>query len=718
MRADDLLNELSYKKNIGAMETYKFYSVATPEQKYELKRLIAEKNFKEAWQLIKQVTGVELQDLGTESIITDYDRAVMEGGHSIEEPITRSALRRAIFLAEEEKKLVIFDIDDTLVHTQTKVHVINNDTVVKSLNSHEFTHYKLKPNEHFDFGDFRDAREFFANAKPIIPMINQLKQDIATGNKVVMVTARADFNDRELFLDTFRKYGINMKKVHVYRAGNLKDGSTEDRKKRIIGSLLSAEEYSKAIMYDDALPNLDSFISLKQEFPNTKFYAWHVSLDGVASEYHRTDETSRGEHEGQQGVAEAIDFGKVPPSTLWEEQEEDLRRELLKQPILFENTTDFIDLKTFLDQFKSNNIKIGRSYVYTSVASIPIGHIMSLAYFNTPHKLVGIKNNRVFFEVNGKIKQYPESGDITGDSLKHIFMFPSAEDFSKFQMLLNLKFSEWNVNSKVLDNIEKEGVAEDELEEDWKSTAASLAAAAGIAGAGYGGMAAKQSVGNYFKEPIPTTQQVKAFTPKIDTTTLQAKKQEQPHVKQPEVKPQVKKSQDVKPITSNPLEAKLLSVAKENGLKGTELAAFMAQCAHETLDFKRMVEFGGKLDFKKYDPKHAPKKAKVLGNKHAGDGERYKGRGFIQLTGRYNYKKAGEELGLPLEQKPQLLEDPEIAAKVAVWFWKHRVQPNVDNFHDVVDVTKYINPAMRGLKDRKENFNEYMSAAQQQGRSV
>lgn len=610
MRADDLLNELSYKQNIGAMETYKFYSVATPEQKYELKRLIAEKNFKEAWHLIKQVTGVELQDLGNESI-TDYEKAVMEGGHSLEEPVRQSALREAVELAEltgwklsqpqpkkkeqskpntilykkdtrselqkmkdsgnknwfrikeestpgidestdDQHKLVIFDIDDTLVHTQTKVHVVKDGTVVKSLNSHEFTHYKLKPNEYFDFGDFRDAREFFANAKPIIPMINQLKRDINTGNKVVMVTARADFNDRELFLDTFRKYGINMRKVHVYRAGNLKDGSTEDRKKRIIGSLLSAEDYSKAIMYDDALPNLDSFISLKQDFPSTKFYAWHVSLDGVASEYHRTDE---------------------------------------------------------------------------------------------------------------------------------------------------------------------QRVAEDELEEDWKSTAASLAAAAGIAGAGYGGMAAKQSIGNYFKEPVPATQQVKAFTPKIDTTTLQAKKQEQPKVKSPQAKPIPKKA-EVKPITNNPLESKLLAIAKQSGLAGTELAAFMAQCAHETLDFKRMVEFGGKLDFRKYDPKHAPKKAKALGNKQVGDGERYKGRGFIQLTGRYNYKKAGEELGLPLEQKPQLVEDPEIAAKVAVWFWKHRVQPNVDNFHDVVDVTKYINPAMRGLKDRSENFKQYMSAADQPGKQV
>ena len=43
-------------------------------------------------------------------------------------------------------------------------------------------------------------------------------------------------------------------------------------------------------MYDDAVPNLESFVELKDEYPHTKFYAWHVSLEGEASEYHRTNE--------------------------------------------------------------------------------------------------------------------------------------------------------------------------------------------------------------------------------------------------------------------------------------------------------------------------------------------------------------------------------------------------------------------------------------------
>jgi FMN phosphatase YigB (HAD superfamily) len=190
------------------------------------------------------------------------------------------------------RKLVIFDIDDTLVHTQTTVQVINKDgQATKELNSHEFTHYKLQPGEKFDFENFRNAHDFFHNSKPIIPMMNQLKQDIATGNQVVMVTARADFDDRELFLDTFRKYGVDMSKVHVYRAGNMNNKiQTEEKKKIIIRNLLSKGRYTKAIMYDDAEPNLQSFVELKAEYPKTKFYAWHVSLEGEANEYDRTDE--------------------------------------------------------------------------------------------------------------------------------------------------------------------------------------------------------------------------------------------------------------------------------------------------------------------------------------------------------------------------------------------------------------------------------------------
>lgn len=249
---------------------------------------------------------------------------------------------------------------------------------------------------------------------------------------------------------------------------------------------------------------------------------------------------------------------------------------------------------------------------------------------------------------------------------------------------------------------------EGDLEEGWKDTMANLAIAGAIGVGGAGGMMAKQGAQDYFKEPTavvaPAPAAKQAEVPK---TFAQAKSAPSAPAA---VKAEPKKI-DVKPITDNPLEATLLKVAKASGLQGSELAAFMAQCAHETLDFKRLTEFGGSLDFRKYDPKYAPKKAKALGNKVAGDGAKYKGRGFIQITGRYNYKRAGQELGLDLVNHPELAEDPAIAAKIAVWFWQHRVQPNVDNFKDTTGVTKQINPGMRGLEQRKDNFADYMQMA-------
>lgn len=243
---------------------------------------------------------------------------------------------------------------------------------------------------------------------------------------------------------------------------------------------------------------------------------------------------------------------------------------------------------------------------------------------------------------------------------------------------------------------------EDDLEEGWRDTLANVALAGGIAAAGTGGIMAKQAVSNYFggaKEPAASVQPVQQ-APKADVKKFV-----------PQSKQQAQKKLVVKPVTDNPLELVLLKVAKSQGLSGEELVAFMSQCAHESHDFQSLKEYGGSLDFRKYDPKYGPKKARALGNKYIGDGAKFKGRGFLQITGRYNYKRAGEALGLPLEKHPELVEKPEIAAKVAVWFWKHRVQPNVENFNDVNQVTKPINPGMKGLQDREENFKTYMKVA-------
>ena len=165
------------------------------------------------------------------------------------------------------------------------------------------------------------------------------------------------------------------------------------------------------------------------------------------------------------------------------------------------------------------------------------------------------------------------------------------------------------------------------------------------------------------------------------------------------------------PIDLHTAEGKLRYLrheAEKAGIKGHELAQFLAQVSHETLDFAHMVEQGSAKYFAKmYDPKFNPRKAEILGNTEVGDGIKFKGRGYLQITGRYNYEKAGKALGLPLGTKPELLEDPKVASKAAIWYWKHRVQPKVDDFSDTRATTKPINAGLKGLQDRKDRFASF-----------
>jgi predicted chitinase len=153
----------------------------------------------------------------------------------------------------------------------------------------------------------------------------------------------------------------------------------------------------------------------------------------------------------------------------------------------------------------------------------------------------------------------------------------------------------------------------------------------------------------------------------------------------------------------------LVQAAKANGMTGNELAQFLAQAAHETLNFTRMREAGTPEYFTKKYELHK-KTARILGNKVKGDGERYKGRGFIQLTGRDNYTRAGRALGLPLEANPELAADPETAAKIAVWYWNTRVAPKVKDFSNTRAVTKKINPALKHQDRRQQQFVQYKVA--------
>jgi putative chitinase len=123
---------------------------------------------------------------------------------------------------------------------------------------------------------------------------------------------------------------------------------------------------------------------------------------------------------------------------------------------------------------------------------------------------------------------------------------------------------------------------------------------------------------------------------------------------------------------------------------------FWAQAAHETGGFKYMFEIWGPTPVQqKYEGR------KDLGNTQSGDGFKYRGRGIFQLTGRANYAKYGEALGIDLVNDPDKAADAEVALRIACEYWKSRNINACADKDDVVSVTKKINGGTNGIADRR-----------------
>jgi predicted chitinase len=124
-------------------------------------------------------------------------------------------------------------------------------------------------------------------------------------------------------------------------------------------------------------------------------------------------------------------------------------------------------------------------------------------------------------------------------------------------------------------------------------------------------------------------------------------------------------------------------------------AAFLAQLAHESGELRYMEEtasgtaYEGRTD---------------LGNTQPGDGQRYKGRGPIQLTGRKNYTKYGQLLGLDLVNNPTTAATKEVGFRIAGQFWKLNGLNELADERNIKEITKRINGGYNGLDDRLKYY--------------
>jgi len=185
------------------------------------------------------------------------------------------------------KGLTMFDVDETMFITKAKVKVVKNGKVIKKLNNQQFNTYKKKTGEDFDFGEFRNAEVFNKTSTPIARMINKvkaiLKNATRAGSRVIIVTARPNFDNKKIFLDTFRNQGIDIDKIYVERAGNLGSGPAAENKKVIFKKYLDQNIYKRVRLFDDAKSNLKAFLSLQKNYPEVSFEAFLAKPDGSIS---------------------------------------------------------------------------------------------------------------------------------------------------------------------------------------------------------------------------------------------------------------------------------------------------------------------------------------------------------------------------------------------------------------------------------------------------
>ena len=129
-----------------------------------------------------------------------------------------------------------------------------------------------------------------------------------------------------------------------------------------------------------------------------------------------------------------------------------LREHLLSNPSLYENREDFANLRKFLSLHSTAEPQVGKNYVYCSVQATPIANYISVACFGQPHRLVKIKDHVAYFEFDGKIRRFPETGSLSGDAMSQIYFFNSNQEFSNFNTMMQLKFSNHKYNYKNLDS--------------------------------------------------------------------------------------------------------------------------------------------------------------------------------------------------------------------------------------------------------------------------
>ena len=156
---------------------------------------------------------------------------------------------------KKTEKIILFDIDDTLIKSKAKIHVLDNENkILKKLTPAQYNNYVRKEGEHFSYSDF-DNEEILNKAK-LTKIWLKLADVYKQGINVGIVTAR---EDKEMLIRFFKRNGVDINRYLIFAIGG-KDckfqGRIQDRKRQVIEHL-SARGYKNFEFYDDNENNLN-----------------------------------------------------------------------------------------------------------------------------------------------------------------------------------------------------------------------------------------------------------------------------------------------------------------------------------------------------------------------------------------------------------------------------------------------------------------------------
>ena len=165
----------------------------------------------------------------------------------------------------ESNKILLFDVDNTLIKCDIYVYVKKGDKIVRKLDTQGYNTYKLKDGETYDYTEFNDENLLYNNSK-FLKYWDTLKREYKKGTHIGILTARSK---QDMFYNFFKNNGINIKHELVFAVNDpkmkLKGTSIETKKAEIIGKLVKWG-YNTIVFFDDNDENLRTAKKLENKY--------------------------------------------------------------------------------------------------------------------------------------------------------------------------------------------------------------------------------------------------------------------------------------------------------------------------------------------------------------------------------------------------------------------------------------------------------------------